>query len=780
MLKTRLGIVGCGRVAAECHIPAALSASNAELVAVADSTEDRLADILSTFSLSCLATTSYIDLIGNVDAVLLLLPNHLHYSVGSEFLAEGVHVLCEKPLATTTRDGRLLCELAEAKGLVLAVGYMKRFESNCDLMKRLLDQQFLGRLDRFDFEYGSTGHWSPVSGYNLQRQQAGGGVLMINGCHVLDRMLYWFGCPSSVEFSDDSHGGVEANCLAAFAFGSGLIGEVRLSRTQSLRNRFRLYGERGYIEIHESQHGSLSFVPSDGSGLRHEISADIGPKSGTNSDCFRLQIEDFAQAIQSGTQPRVTGRQGLASVHLIERCYQTRTALSESWVSDSLPRRSSACWEPPRGTPTQRSEEQRDDARLLTRDTPVSLTSDDPLAIDPPAVHRALTSGPVERHRHPQGKRCVLVTGSTGFVGSRLCEVVHCTTDYQLRPFIHSTGRASYIARYPLHFTTGDLTDLSTVRRAIEGCSSVVHLARGSDRVMIDGLKNVLRAAVEAKVTRFIHVSSVAIYGSDPPAAARYETAPARKTMSAYGNIKLEQEKLVSSYGRRFGLPFVILRPPHIFGPYSHFVADLTQRLKANALPLVDGGVNVCNLVYIDNLVEGILLSLESEHAVGETFFITDKERVTWKECLEQFAAMLGVAVPCATSDQLKYRRAPGSRESLRRISQVLLSREFRAALMGFPPIGAVGAALYDRYERLPAKQRRYVQSWLNPPVVTHHMKTTMPRYDGTDHLIAAQRRTVVHACDKAERLLGYTAAIRHIQAMRMTREWLQFARVIC
>jgi hypothetical protein len=153
---------------------------------------------------------------------------------------------------------------------------------------------------------------------------------------------------------------------------------------------------------------------------------------------------------------------------------------------------------------------------------------------------------------------------------------------------------------------------------------------------------------------------------------------------------------------------------------------------------------------------------------------------VTWKECLEQFAAMLGVAVPCATSDQLKYRRAPGSRESLRRISQVLLSREFRAALMGFPPIGAVGAALYDRYERLPAKQRRYVQSWLNPPVVTHHMKTTMPRYDGTDHLIAAQRRTVVHACDKAERLLGYTAAIRHIQAMRMTREWLQFARVIC
>jgi nucleoside-diphosphate-sugar epimerase len=144
----------------------------------------------------------------------------------------------------------------------------------------------------------------------------------------------------------------------------------------------------------------------------------------------------------------------------------------------------------------------------------------------------------------------------------------------------------------------------------MDGCSYVVHLARGPDRVMIDGLENVLRAAVDARVRRFVHVSSVAVYGDNPSPSARWETAPAFKTGNPYGDIKLEQERLVGSYGKRFGLPFVILRPPHILGPYSHFVNAVNQTLRAGVLPILDGGVNVCNAVYIDNLIEAVLLSL--------------------------------------------------------------------------------------------------------------------------------------------------------------------------
>lgn len=747
----KLAIVGCGRIAEQCHIPAALSASHVELVAVVDDNPDRLDHVVGALGLSCLATTSRAALAERVDAVVLPLPNHLHYPIASEFLNAGVHVLCEKPLATTTREARLLCELAESRSLVLAVGYTKRFEPNFELMKRLIDEAFLGRLDGFEFEYGSAGGWAPVSSYNLRREGAGGGVLMTNGCHLLDRMVCWFGKPSSVTFSDDWHGGVEANCSAVFGFESGLTGEVRLSKTLPLRNRFRLYGERGCIEIENAQHGSVTFFPARQRGVKHQITEHPAREALSDIEYFRLQIEDFAHAIHTGTQPRVSGREGLASVELIEQCYRVRTPLPESWAIASLPKRNDA---------PARSRDGSGDSRN-------------------PAVS-ARPSGIGPGRAHTPSEAAVLITGATGFVGSRLYEVLYVGTDYQPRAFVHSSGKGSYIARYPLACTVGDLTDLASVRKAIEGCSYVVHLARGADRVMTKGLENVLRAAVDARVSRFVHVSSVAVYGDNPPPSARSETAPARKTGNPYGDIKLEQEWLVASYGSRYGLPFVILRPPHILGPYSHFVDALNRRLQAGELPIVDGGASVCNLVYIDNLIEAICLSLERDEAVGETFFITDKERVTWRECLEEFGAMLGVEVPHATSDQLHPPARPGMKDSVLRLSRIVLSEECRSAAMGIPGLGAVGRSLSSGYTRVPEKYRNYIRSRVSgPSSPLRAQPANASRYDATDYLIVSQRRKVVHACDKAERVLGYTAPVGYHKAMALTREWLAFAGLI-
>lgn len=737
----KLGIVGCGKVAEGGHIPAALSASSVELVAVVDSNPERLDYIVGSFGLSCLGTTSRTELAGRVDAVVLPLPNHLHYSVASEFLNTGVHVLCEKPLATTTREAERLCDLAEARGLTLAVGYMKRFEPNCGLMKRLIDEAFLGRLDRFEFEYGSAGGWAPVSGYNLERERAGGGVLTTNGCHFLDRMLFWFGHPIQVAFADDSHGGVEANCSALFAFESGLTGELRLSKTVPLLNRFRLYGERGRLEIGASQHNSVAFFPAGQRGLQHEISEHPRREALSDIEYFRLQIEDFAHAIRTGTHPRASGRDGLASLALIEQCYRTRTPLRESWVSDSLRQLNGA-------------------GRCRSTRAPAADVQ--------PATGT-----------HPRREGTVLITGGTGFVGSRLCEVLYLGAAYQPRAFVHSSGNGAYIARYPLGFAIGDLLDLSSVRSAMDGCSCVVHLARGTDRVMIDGLENVLRAAVDRRVRRFVHVSSVAVYGEHPSPSAQWETAPAFKTGNPYGDIKLEQEKLVASYGKRFGLPFVILRPPHILGPYSHFVGAVIHRLQAGALPILEGGVNICNSVFIDNLIEAILLSLERPEAIGETFFVTDKERVTWRECLEGFGSILGVEVPHATVDQLDPPVRASAKDRVLQMSRVLLSQEFRTAVMALPAVGAFGRTLYRGYTTLPEQQRNYLRSRLSPRAPAPPARTAPPRYQAADYLIASQRRTVVHACDKAERLLGYTAPVGYSTAMALTRDWLEFARVI-
>jgi nucleoside-diphosphate-sugar epimerase len=240
----------------------------------------------------------------------------------------------------------------------------------------------------------------------------------------------------------------------------------------------------------------------------------------------------------------------------------------------------------------------------------------------------------------------ILITGATGFIGSRLCEVLSFLGGFCPRAFVHSTASASRIARLPLEFAIGDLCDPASVERAIEGCGSVVHLARGKKPVMQKGLEIVLRAAVKHRVSRFVHVSSVAIYGNEPPPGSVAESAPAKRTDNAYGNEKLEQEQLVLRYNKRYSLPSVILRPPNVYGPYSPFTLGLIQKVRSRKLALVDGGQNPCNLVYVDNLVQALLLSLWKEEAVSQTFFVTYAETITWERCLEDTAQLLSSPLP--------------------------------------------------------------------------------------------------------------------------------------
>jgi len=191
--------------------------------------------------------------------------------------------------------------------------------------------------------------------------------------------------------------------------------------------------------------------------------------------------------------------------------------------------------------------------------------------------------------------RKVLITGATGFVGSGLCEVLFLTRCVDARVFIHSTASAARIARFPLDFVVGDLCDRNAVAKAVEGCDAVVHLARGTTRVMQKGLRNLLTAASAHRVSRFIHMSSVAVYGNNPPDGSASETEPAHKTDLAYGNAKLEEEELVFTFSKRFALPVVVLRPPNIYGPYSGFTLGLIDRIRSGKMGLVDGGKNPCN-----------------------------------------------------------------------------------------------------------------------------------------------------------------------------------------
>ena len=336
----RIGIIGGGAITEGAHLPAVLSSPQVELTALCDVSASRLRYLRRRFGLGGIALRDYRDVVRRVDDVILALPNDLHAPVGVELLSQGIHVLCEKPLALTRHECEQLCQAARATSSVLAVGFVTRFFPSTGLMKQLIESRFLGELQSFDAEFGTPGGWSPLSGYNLARATSGGGVLVVSGSHFLDRMIYLFGDIDVVSHVEDSRGGIEANCRTWFAAtvdGRPLQGHLVLSKTHRLANRFRIVGARGTLEVRDGQTRSVTYLPS-GSAVRHELTAVALPPADAEPDPFQLQLHDFLHAIRTGAAPRVDGEHATSSVALTERCYAIATPLEEPWCEATLER----------------------------------------------------------------------------------------------------------------------------------------------------------------------------------------------------------------------------------------------------------------------------------------------------------------------------------------------------------------------------------------------------------------------------------------------------------
>jgi predicted dehydrogenase len=165
-------------------------------------------------------------------------------------------------------------------------------------------------------------------------------VLVVSASHFIDRMLYLFGDVDVVSYCDDSRGGVEANCVARFQanlYGQPIKGSIILSKTHSLLNCLRIAGERGILEIGEGQTRSVMYFPAN-QERRHEITSLGKEGFEVDQDYFRVQLNDFLAAIQTGVSPKVNGRQGRKSVEITERCYGIATAKKELWCDSTLER----------------------------------------------------------------------------------------------------------------------------------------------------------------------------------------------------------------------------------------------------------------------------------------------------------------------------------------------------------------------------------------------------------------------------------------------------------
>jgi nucleoside-diphosphate-sugar epimerase len=140
----------------------------------------------------------------------------------------------------------------------------------------------------------------------------------------------------------------------------------------------------------------------------------------------------------------------------------------------------------------------------------------------------------------------------------------------------------------------------------------------------VHGTREVVEAAGRAKVSRFVQLSSVAVYGR-PERGRVTERWPTRKSGSPYDDTKTEAERLAFARGRELGIAVSAVRPPLIYGPYDkNFIPRALRLFEKGTFLLIDGGHALINLVSVDHVVDVLLLAAQRSEAAGEAFNVSD------------------------------------------------------------------------------------------------------------------------------------------------------------
>lgn len=330
--RLRMAIVGCGAIAEHGHLPGAALTPQIEVTALVDRNRKRAELLGGRFQIDRLLDN--VDGLHKVaDCAVVATPPGSHRSLAVELARQGLHVLVEKPMAPTTADCDAMIEASERSGTVLAVGMARRFYPADLYVKHLLDREIMGRVHSFRFEDGYPFTWPLASNFILSREQAGGGVLMGLGSHILDTVVWWFGDPVSFEYYTDEMGGIESECLLEMKFPSGVTGKVELSRSRQLQNQYSIECQEGLIEApYFAQTVRLAFHDSD-SALQGSVVHPDGTRRGewSTAQAMAAQLEDFAAAICSGRPARASGRDVKRSICIIEHCYRMGQPLAAPW-----------------------------------------------------------------------------------------------------------------------------------------------------------------------------------------------------------------------------------------------------------------------------------------------------------------------------------------------------------------------------------------------------------------------------------------------------------------
>ncbi|HEY3968496.1 MAG TPA: NAD-dependent epimerase/dehydratase family protein [Planctomycetaceae bacterium] len=364
----------------------------------------------------------------------------------------------------------------------------------------------------------------------------------------------------------------------------------------------------------------------------------------------------------------------------------------------------------------------------------------------------------------------IAVLGASGFVGTTLVERLS-NKAYDVRPFMNSGRDAWRLARLGIQIGRLNVLDYSEVERALGDCTHVVNCIMGDDRVMIDGLKNILRACGRLRVKRFVHLSSITAYGEPPPPDSIHEDAIPRPARGTYGWIKLSQDRIVQRSAAR-GLPCSILCPPIVSGPHSPQLLCLLDAIRLRKFALVDSGYAPCSLVDVENLAQAIELSLHTDSGPGR-LFVVDDYCASWREVIDSIASVIGPWLPLPEISRAEAQRILASPErprgSLLGTLRFLASRDTRTVLRRDPILASVESFASRMIRRI--KPHDAGRGGRKP--VRSNIHSALADSNSFDRLfLARQLRGVRHSSQRAQDRISYRPEVTFERSMSRFSAW--------
>ncbi|MDZ7960399.1 MAG: NAD-dependent epimerase/dehydratase family protein [Aulosira sp. DedQUE10] len=726
----RLLIIGGGAVVAEYYLPALYVLGYAEQALIIDASASTLAILKQKYPQIQVQQVDFRSFLENTasnlfDAVVVALPNWLHEEACLKALERGWHILCEKPLTLNKLSCLKLAEQAEQYQRILTVGMVRRLLPSVGALRQALHQGLIGKLNSVDIEDGGIYAWLSDSGAFFRKEN--GGVLADIGIHYLDMIESLLGKLTPLKYQDDYQGGVEANLEFYLETNSKIPVRLALSRTRKLQNQTIFKGELGELII-EKNIFDRCFWRSPDSQLTAELQA-VQPFSSSNwslsfESCFAEQFLRFAIMIDRQSSPDVSATEAASTIGLIEWAYSYRTQLKSYAL-------------------------------------PTELESKRPKLPVAPAI----------------------VTGGTGFIGINLVERLYELGFNQITVPVRNYRTCAEVARFPVQLPLIDLLNYEQVKTAIAGKHYVFHLAYGRDgnqtaQVTVQGTKNVVEAAIEVGAECVVVLSTMYVFGHPDTKDQVDETWPYASTGGEYGKTKAQMEQWCLERAKSSPKTrIVVLNPSCVYGPggktYSQMPLQMAQH---GGFCWIEEGKGIANYVFVNNLIDAILLAVQSPKAHGERFLITDGV-ATWREFI---TPLLGneAKLPSYTKEQLlllnnniphtklvdvlkAIAKEPNVMDKLR---QTYLFKGIKNITQSLNP------KLIDQARKIkqPPKQSVIIQSATNKKNI---FPIWLADLFGTT--------STIFSSAKAHQILGWQPLISLEQGQKLTKDWLRFINLL-